>query len=78
VKARKEHKCSECRRTIRKGEFYRRIRFCSDGHWEGGKRCPQCYQIGVDYCCGILTSGAVWEWMWESVGVNLRTGETRE
>jgi len=75
IKSRKKHKCDECRRTIKKGEEYWRIKFLSDGYWDNGKRCIQCQQIALDYFCGVLGRGAVWEYTWEWIGVCLRTGK---
>ena len=77
VKARKEHRCDECHETIQPGQTYVRIKALWDGGWETMKRCRPCYQIGTDYCCGVIGKGAVWEWCWEYLGVNLITGETK-
>lgn len=76
-KARIEHQCDECERIIKPKEKYYYTTFCSYGKWDSTKRCVQCYQIGKDYCCGVLDAGAVWAHVWEHLGVNLRTGETR-
>ena len=77
-RARIEHECDECFRVIKPREKYHYITFHSDGKWNSAKRCAQCYQIGLDYCCGVLDAGAVWAHVWEHLGVDLRTGKTRE
>lgn len=41
-KAKKEHRCSECRRTIEVGEQYLRIEGCWDGVWSTSKVCRHC------------------------------------
>lgn len=78
VKARKEHTCDECHETIKKGQSYYRWSALFEGSWSNGKRCLPCWRIGVDYFCGILGCGTVWEYCWERLGVDLRTGKTRE
>jgi hypothetical protein len=77
-KARKEHRCQECQETIAKGTVYWTCGFYSDGHWERLKRCKACYQIGEDYCCGVLGEGMVQEAVWELLGVDLVTGEVSD
>ena len=74
--ARKEHRCDECRETIRPGTRYARVNSLCDGSWVHATRCTPCQQIAEDYCCSIVNPGMVWEFVWENLGVNLRTGET--
>jgi len=76
-KARKEHECDECLRTIQPGEKYIYSSFLFDGGWNSSKRCVQCNQISKDYCCGLLGAGEVWAHVWDHLGVCLRTGRTR-
>ena len=78
VKARKEHKCSECNRIIRPGEHYQYITGLMDGRWSSMKRCIQCQQICIDYFCGVIGRGAVRELAREHLGVDLKTGEIFE
>jgi hypothetical protein len=40
--ARREHKCSECRGIIRKGERYEVSAGLSEGSWYGAKTCERC------------------------------------
>lgn len=40
--AKKEHKCSECRRSIEIGERYCRVEGCWDGDWHTFKTCRHC------------------------------------
>lgn len=62
--ARKEHKCCECGRIIRKGEKYQLI----EGKWEGVfdrfKTCMQCQAIRRDYgrCAPLMyLRDDIWE-----------------
>lgn len=75
--ARIKHRCDECRRIIKPKEKYVYLTFNFDGKWHSAKRCPQCHQISLDYCCGVLSAGEVWVMVWESLGVDLRTGATK-
>lgn len=49
-KARREHRCSECRGVIRKGERYQRASMAYEGRWSSYKTCPDClfviYEVG--------------------------------
>ena len=44
-KARKEHKCCECRVTINVGEIYQRIEQLYDGDWSTYKTCEKCADL---------------------------------
>lgn len=44
-KARKEHKCCECYRTIKPGERYQLFKGCWDGEWETFKTCSDCDEL---------------------------------
>lgn len=58
--ARAPHVCSECRRTIERGEPYRRIGWLFDGGWSTSKICAHC-RIGADWlnaeCSGHMADG---------------------
>lgn len=59
-KAAKEHKCSECRRVIAKGESYRLIDHLFQGEWWHTKVCAHC-QVGMRWLtkeCGGFPIGA--------------------
>lgn len=43
--ARKEHKCYECRRTIRPGEQYESVRGVWEGRFEFFKTCQHCLAL---------------------------------
>ncbi len=49
-RARKEHKCSACRETIRVGDFYFNEFSVWDGNTETVKRCARCEQIFQALC----------------------------
>lgn len=60
-KARKEHKCCECRRIITKGEEYQRWAGKWDGSVESFKTCLLCVQIREGFSCGNSTVfGQLW------------------
>ena len=42
LKAKKQHKCTECKRVIERGETYRRTAGLYDGEWTIGKVCAHC------------------------------------
>lgn len=63
LRARKEHKCIECRRTIRPGEQYQRVFQVYDGHVGTYKTCTHCLigqQWLVENCGGYVFEG-VWD-----------------
>lgn len=45
VVARKAHRCSECRHTIKPGERYEQFDGCWDGRWDHYKTCETCLEI---------------------------------
>lgn len=73
-KARKDHKCYECRQTIQKGDVYQWTKALLEGEWEVYRFCLPCWQIRVDYCyCAPF--GELIEHIWELLDVNYITGE---
>jgi len=50
VKARKAHKCCECREEIKPGEQYEHAKGVYDGSWSSWKTCITCTRIRRDYC----------------------------
>lgn len=51
-RARKEHKCCECKTEIERGESYWHISTVQDGSWSDFKQCNFCYEVAesaVDY-----------------------------
>jgi hypothetical protein len=61
VKARKEHKCCECREPIKKGDSYEYVKTLYDGYWDTYKTCIPCTRIRRDYC----PRGWIFEWIFE-------------
>lgn len=63
-RAAKPHECTECRRTIAKGEHYRRIGWSFEGSWGTMRLCTHC-QIGADWllaeCGGFMADGVLEE-----------------
>lgn len=59
-KARKEHKCAECRRVIRVGETYRSDRYLFESEFNIHKVCAHCMVVRwwlSDECGGWLYNG---------------------
>ncbi len=44
-KARRGHKCCECRRVIKTGEEYRLFKGCWEGKWAEYKMCLDCDEL---------------------------------
>ena len=61
VKARKPHRCVECREAIPVGAKYERM----SGKWDGDVRtettCLCCQEIRSSFCCEGWTYGQLWE-----------------
>jgi hypothetical protein len=77
-KARKQHQCEECGSTIEPRQVYYHADFLgADGPpWSEYKCCLPCHRISRDYggCCAI---GELREAVWECLGVDIKTGETK-
>jgi len=53
-KARKEHRCCECRRIIKKGEQYNNTSGLWDGGWDTYKTCTDCESIRDALFCSFI------------------------
>lgn len=49
--ARKQHTCSECSRTIEKGEKYKRETYVWDDYLNTSKTCADCLSLRTAYFC---------------------------
>jgi hypothetical protein len=59
-RARKAHRCCECRRTIQPGETHLLVKALYDGYWSSDRTCAHCEAAGswLDAMCGgWLTHG---------------------
>lgn len=75
VRARKQHRCCECNRTIQPGEQYHIESGKYDGEIFSYKTCLTCYDIrGTFTCGGGHTFETLWEDMEETVFRKLTTG----
>lgn len=70
-KARKDHKCCECYRDIKKGEKYQYISGIWDGRPSSFKTCKQCATIRDEYFCGCAMLGDLREHVWDMLEVEL-------
>jgi len=61
VKARKQHKCSECDADIQPGERYENASGVWDGEFSTHKTCSICCEIRNALFCGTYMFGEVWE-----------------
>lgn len=61
-KARKDHKCEECRAVIPVGQKYQKIVGKVDGDFTETKTCLMCAEIREVFACGEITVlGELWE-----------------
>lgn len=70
VRARVEHECGECGRTIAVGESYEYVRGLWCGHWETHKTCPGCVNIRDDFCPSGWIYGSLAEQLEACLGFN--------
>jgi len=68
VKARKEHKCCECRRIINRGEQYERTKGLWDGTWSKYNMCIDCASVVRAFFC----DGGMYETIWEDLAESFR------
>lgn len=75
VVARKEHRCTECRKPIVKGEKYELAKGCWDGSWSTFKTCLLCVEIRNRFACqeGWLF-GEVWNQLEENFFPEMAAG----
>lgn len=61
--ARKEHRCSECARTIRPGERYERVTGLWDGRWSTFTTCAHCRaaRVWLEVVCGTWLYGELFQ-----------------
>ena len=65
-KARKPHKCYECRRAIQPGEKYEHVRAKWDGDFSTIYTCGLCAEIRTVFSCGEgYCHGSLWDDMYE-------------
>lgn len=62
-KARKDHRCCECRQIIRKGDRYEAFTSKYDGRVSTEKTCLACSDIRSVYSCGEMSPafGELWD-----------------
>ena len=75
VRARKQHCCGECSRTIEKGEQYEVVKGLWDGRWETHKTCLGCTRIRQHFCSDGWLYGGLAEQVSECVGFNYAADE---
>lgn len=67
-KARKEHKCSECGRTINPGESYYFESFCFDGEMQSHKTCQDCLSVRSSFFGNGYVYGRIWSDLQDHIG----------
>jgi hypothetical protein len=70
IRARKNHICCECNRTIKRGEIYERIRGKWDGEWAEFKTCLGCARLRSAICNCFF--GSLAEDVMECFGVDIK------
>lgn len=68
VRARKAHRCCECRRTIAAGTLHERCKLLYDGTWSCFRTCLICHEIREHFRCG---QSFTFELLWEQLEENL-------
>lgn len=58
--AKKEHKCDECKRTIKRKEKYQHIKGMFEGDFFTHKVCSDCQSVIKTFFCG-WSQGSVWD-----------------
>lgn len=66
-KARKPHRCCECREVINVGEVHQYVAGKSDGEFWEDRTCAACHEIRRVFVCGAH----VLETLWEEIGYQL-------
>lgn len=61
VKARKAHRCGECRRVIAVGETYYRFKGVWEGEIVAERACLICQEIRTAFACNGFVYGQLWE-----------------
>lgn len=78
IKARKDHRCIECREVIPPGAYYHRDKGLWEHGWDCYDTCLTCGRIREDYCSHGYTYGELGEAIQECLGFDYVTGETFE
>ena len=75
IKARKEHACIECRKTIRKGDIYENQRcLYRDSGWSTFKTCARCSNVRREYFKGGWYYGSLVDDFQNCFGFDYRDG----
>ena len=61
LKARKPHKCCECKRTIQDKDNYERVTGLWDGSWSTYRFCAACSEISQRLSCDGRLFGSLWD-----------------
>jgi hypothetical protein len=64
VKARKPHRCCECRQVIQPGIQYERVSMLYDGEWQRYDTCESCMEIRNVFACG---EGWLFTTVWDDI-----------
>jgi hypothetical protein len=60
-RARKEHRCGECREVIRPGDLHEYVVGLWDGHFDSHRTCLSCVEIRDHFQCNGWLFGQLWE-----------------
>jgi hypothetical protein len=75
VKARKDHRCVECRETIAKGQKHEYIKGLWDGRFDTFRTCLSCVEIRNHFSCGNgWLFGEVWSQLGENFFPDMKAG----
>ena len=73
-RARKEHRCCECRDAIAVGELHEYVTMLFDGAWSSFRSCLLCSEIGNHFACGGRVVGTLWSDLEENFFPDMRMG----
>lgn len=73
-KAREQHKCCECSRNIKTGEYYIFEKGIWDGRWRLYKTCIDCMRVRDVYFGGAIVFGRMWDDFREKVSEGGKEG----
>lgn len=61
LKARKQHKCCECKEVIQPGESYERVKGLWEGVWQKYDTCMHCLSLRKVFFCGYTYGEVLWD-----------------
>lgn len=73
-RARKEHACCECNRSIAKSERHELYKLVTDGSFDAYRTCLLCVEIRDHFACNGWTFGQVWKDLTDNFFPDMKAG----